>query len=273
MGEDRSDRPDTPTRRAAGAAAGGPAGAAADSARSGDDQAGSDPPGGDLVLDPGVPEGLGAIVEAALGDLGLAAVRVQRQGGGERSVLEVMVERADGGSVGVDDCARASRELAALIDAADALPGAYTLQVSSPGIERPLTRPADFRRFAGEKARLEMREPIAGRRRFTGRLAGIETDGTILLAASADDGAAEVETEDGAAPVRLPFAGLARARLVVEAAVPPAPRGGKRRGKPAREAGGGKNASRGGSKAGRGTGSGETLAGENDRPEDGAGTR
>jgi len=230
---------------------------------------------GDLLADGPLAAAVAGTAGAVLEDLGFALVRVHRVGGGDRPTVEVMVERAGGDPVGVDDCARISRDLAVALDAAEALPGAYTLQVSSPGIERPLTRPEDFRRFAGERARLELREPIAGRRRFTGRLAGIEDGaddgGTVLLRPSADDGAAEVENAD--APLRLPFAGLARARLVVEAAVPSRPKAARGAGKAGKGAAARDRTSRGRSRTARGGGSGDEVAGMHGRPDEAAGTR
>jgi len=132
--------------------------------------------------------------------MGFAVVRVQLTGQ-QRVRLQVMAERADGRPMQVDDCADISRAISALLDAEDPIAGAYTLEVSSPGIDRPLVRLEDFRRFAGFEARLEADRPIDGRRRFRGRLLGV--DGTDV----------RIETEDGA--VALPFADVRRAKLVM----------------------------------------------------------
>lgn len=115
--------------------------------------------------------------------------------------LQIMVERVDERPMVVDDCAELSRALSALFEAEDPFPGPYTLEVSSPGLDRPLTRLDDFTRFAGREANVETRAPIGGRRRFRGRLVGV-ADGNIKL---------EVEGAD----VVLPFDAIDKARLVV----------------------------------------------------------
>jgi ribosome maturation factor RimP len=85
--------------------------------------------------------------------------------------------------VSVDDCATVSRQLSAVLDVEDPLPGQYVLEVSSPGLDRPLVRPEDFRRFAGQEAKLRMAQPVNGRRNFTGRIAGV-TGGNVALETS-----------------------------------------------------------------------------------------
>lgn len=112
-----------------------------------------------------------------------------------------MAERADGAPMTVDDCADISHAVSALLDVEDPIAGAYTLEVSSPGIDRPLTRLKDFERFAGFEAKLESRVSVDGRKRFKGRLGGVE-DGEILI-----------DTEQGAA--RVPFDTVLRAKLVL----------------------------------------------------------
>ncbi len=112
-----------------------------------------------------------------------------------------MAERADGAPMTVDDCADISHAVSALLDVEDPIAGAYTLEISSPGIDRPLTRLKDFERFAGFEAKLESRVSVDGRKRFKGRLGGVE-DGEILI-----------DTEQGAA--RVPFDTVLRAKLVL----------------------------------------------------------
>jgi len=112
-----------------------------------------------------------------------------------------MAERADG-SMAIEDCERLSREISALLDAADPIRGDYVLEVSSPGIDRPLTRPEDFARFAGRQARIVALQQIDGRKRFTGRLAGIDAAGMI-----------GIETLEGL--VRIPFDLVDKAKLVL----------------------------------------------------------
>ncbi|MDJ0608199.1 MAG: ribosome maturation factor RimP [Kiloniellales bacterium] len=140
------------------------------------------------------------LISAPLEALGYAIVRVLLSGD-RRAKLQVMVERLDGAAVTVDDCAAASREISAHLDVADPIRSAYVLEVSSPGIDRPLTRLDDFARFAGFEARLETRMPIEGRRRFRGTLLGLDRD-SIRLA-----------TETG--EVSLPFGDLAKAKLLL----------------------------------------------------------
>lgn len=133
--------------------------------------------------------------------MGFEIVRVLLTGN-QRARLQIMAERVDGGGMIVDDCARLSRAVSAILDVEDPIAGAYELEVSSPGIDRPLTRLADFDRFAGFDAKLEsMRADAKGRRRWIGRLLGLDGE-TVRLA-----------TEDG--EVAVPFASLTKAKLVL----------------------------------------------------------
>ena len=145
------------------------------------------------------------VIEPTASAMGFEIVRVLMVGGDERRRLQIMAEPvADAGGarrlMQVEDCAQLSRALSAVLDVEDPIVGAYVLEVSSPGMERPLTRAADFERFVGEPVRIETVEPIDGRRRWRG----------VLSPASAPDAAA-VETEDGAC--ELPLAMIAKARL------------------------------------------------------------
>jgi ribosome maturation factor RimP len=115
------------------------------------------------------------LIEPTLNEMGFELVRVLVTGG-QRPTLQIMVERADLAPVTVEHCVEASRAISALLDVADPIAGAYRLEVSSPGIDRPLVKRADFERFAGLEARLETELPIDGRRRFRGRLAGLADD-------------------------------------------------------------------------------------------------
>ena len=140
------------------------------------------------------------IIAPALEAMGYRLVRVQLIGA-RRPTLQVMVERCDDAAMTVEDCAEISRAVSALLDVADPIAGAYTLEVSSPGIDRPLVRPEDYDRFAGYAAKIELSEPIDGRRRFRGRLLGREAD-HVRLAGDAGE-------------VRLPLAAIARAKLLL----------------------------------------------------------
>ena len=123
------------------------------------------------------------LIEPVLAGLGFELVRVKLSGGAaQRSqTLQIMAERPDG-SMTVDDCAEISRAVSALMDVEDPIRGDYVLEVSSPGIDRPLVRLRDFEKYAGFVAKFETREPVDGRRRFRGILRGVE-DGTVVLEA------------------------------------------------------------------------------------------
>ncbi len=137
------------------------------------------------------------IVQPTVGGMGYEVVRIAMSKGG---TLQIMVEPADGRPMGIEDCATLSRALSAVLDVEDPISSAYTLEVSSPGIDRPLTRPKDYQRWSGHLVRVEVAQPIDGRRRFKGILVGLE-DGTVKL--NLDDG-----TE-----AHLPLAAVTRAKL------------------------------------------------------------
>ena len=111
--------------------------------------------------------------------LGMEIVRL-RVSGGRRPHLQVMAERAGGAPTDVEDCARLSRAINPVLDDADPIPEAYLLEVSTPGIDRPLTRPGDFARWIGHAARIELARPIDGRRRFTGTIVSESEDGVHI---------------------------------------------------------------------------------------------
>jgi ribosome maturation factor RimP len=144
-----------------------------------------------------------AIIEPSLVALGYEVVRVVL-GGGDSPVLQVMIERADGEEISVEDCATASRAISALLDVEDPISDAYELEVSSPGIDRPLTRPKDFERYSGFVARIEIKHAVDGRKRFRGRLLGLADDSVRL----AGDDTPDTEYS-------LPLAGIVRAKLVL----------------------------------------------------------
>lgn len=149
-------------------------------------------------------EGLAVRVEEliapALNDMDYDIVRV-RLGGDRRVVLQIMAERRDDAAMTVEDCADISRAAAAILDVEDPISEAYELEVSSPGLDRPLTRLKDFERFAGFDAKVETSMPRDGRRRFSGRLLGVE-DVNVKLTVDGQD-------------VILPFEDIAKAKLVL----------------------------------------------------------
>ena len=120
------------------------------------------------------------LIEPTLTDMGYELVRVMTSGG-RRPTLQIMAERVDRAGMTVDDCAEISRAVSALLDVDDPIKGAYQLEVSSPGIDRPLMKPADFERFAGFEARVETDRLIEGQRKFKGRLLGLH-DQAVRLA-------------------------------------------------------------------------------------------
>lgn len=140
------------------------------------------------------------LVSPTIGDLGFGLVRVLVQGR-QRPRLQIMVERSDGKPMLVEDCADVSRAVSAVLDVADPISGAYTLEVSSPGIDRPLVRLADFERFAGLEARVELGRPIDGRKRLQGRLLGTSGEQVRIAVAGTD--------------WMVPFADVVRAKLVL----------------------------------------------------------
>jgi ribosome maturation factor RimP len=132
--------------------------------------------------------------------MGYRLVRVAFTGG-RRPTLQIMAERRDAAAMTVDDCADISRAVSALLDVADPIPVAYALEVSSPGIDRPLIERDDFVRYAGYEAKIEMNQMIDGRKRFRGRLLGAE-GGTVRIA---------IEDRE----VALPLADIVRAKLLL----------------------------------------------------------
>ena len=147
-----------------------------------------------------LPARIEALISPSLNEMGYDVVRV-RLSGAVRLTLQVMAERSDELAMSVDDCTIISRALSAVLDVEDPIKGHYNLEVSSPGIDRPLIRRKDFERFAGFEARIEMSRLIDGRKRFRGRLLGLVDDFV------------RVALEDG--EVSLPLAEIDRAKLVM----------------------------------------------------------
>jgi ribosome maturation factor RimP len=123
-------------------------------------------------------EHIADLIEPTVEALGYELIRVS-YGGGRKPTLQIMAEKPDG-TMGVDDCAKLSREISALMDVEDPLPDEYLLEVSSPGVDRPLTRPKDFKRWIGFDAKIELKDQIEGRRRYRGRLVSFE-NGTLSM--------------------------------------------------------------------------------------------
>jgi len=145
-------------------------------------------------------KGIEALIAPSLEAMGYRVVRVAFTGG-RRATLQVMAERADDAAMSVDDCSLVSQTVSALLDVADPIAESYLLEVSSPGIDRPLFRREDYQRFAGFEAKLELHQSLDGRRRFRGWLLGLDCD--------------DVKVNLGAEIVRLPLADITRAKLVL----------------------------------------------------------
>ncbi len=156
---------------------------------------------GDEPNHSGLEAKIAGTIAPSLLDMGYELVRVLVLGR-ERPTVQVMADRADGSQISVNDCERITHTVSALLDVEDPLPGAWTLEVSSAGIDRPLTRLKDWVRFAGHQARVEMLMPHEGRRRFTGIITGADAD------------AARLRLDDGS-EVALAMADIRRAKLLL----------------------------------------------------------
>lgn len=136
---------------------------------------------GDILVEAKISQ----IIEDAVTELGFGLVRVQFSGGQTgRKQLQIMVEPNEDREMTVEDCQMLSRHISTLLDVDDPIAAAYVLEVSSPGIDRPLTRIEHFERFNGELAKITLRMRLDGRRRFQGRLTGLADDGKIGLETS-----------------------------------------------------------------------------------------
>ncbi len=118
-------------------------------------------------------EKITSIIEPSLTDMGYVIVQMKMADGERRKTLTIMAERKDGVVMGFDDCTDISRVVGALLEVDDPISGAYNLEVCSPGIDRPLTRPEDYTKYAGYEAKIETQLPIDGRKRFRGVLKGM----------------------------------------------------------------------------------------------------
>jgi ribosome maturation factor RimP len=157
-----------------------------------------------IVTETGLDARIAHIVAPALIAMGYRLVRVLVSGR-DGCTVQIMAERPDG-TMTVDDCEAVSRNIAPILDVEDPIDRAYRLEVSSPGIDRPLVRRSDFERGTGHLAKIELRRPLAGRKRFRGTLAGLAEDAVRLRSEDAPAGESDVE---------LPLDEIAEARLVL----------------------------------------------------------
>ncbi|EAR53101.1 hypothetical protein OG2516_11576 [Oceanicola granulosus HTCC2516] len=157
----------------------------------------------DLIAKTAMDRRITEIIDPVITDMGFETVRVRLQGG-NTPVLQIMAQKPDG-TIEVDECAEISTAVSAVLDVEDPILDAYTLEVSSPGIDRPLTRLKDFDRWQGYVAKLETTELIDGRRRFKGELGGVE-GGEVLI---------EIEENGEPVTIGLQFDWLSDAKLVL----------------------------------------------------------
>jgi ribosome maturation factor RimP len=144
---------------------------------------------------------IGEMLEPGIRSMGYELVGVEYHGGGKGGgLLRVYIDNEQG--ITADDCQRVSYQVSGVLDVEDPIPGHYTLEVSSPGLDRLLFRPQDFARFAGKQVRVRLRFPVDGQRRFKGRLLGI-VNGTV-------------EIEQDGERISLPYEQIEQARLVPE---------------------------------------------------------
>jgi ribosome maturation factor RimP len=157
-----------------------------------------------LARETGPAQRVAALAEPVLAEMGFRLVRVRMSG----PTLQIMAERPDG-TFTIDDCEAVSRALSPLLDVEDVIAARYHLEVSSPGIDRPLVRPSDFEAWAGHEVKLDMAVPVAGRKRFKGNLEGYH-EGEVRLFIENPEGAAKEPVLIG-----VPFADINEAKLVL----------------------------------------------------------
>jgi len=158
-----------------------------------------------LITEPGLSARVAHVAEPVIEQLGYRLVRV-KVSGADGCTVQIMAERPDG-SMTVEDCEAVSRALSPVLDVADPIDRAYRLEISSPGIDRPLVRKSDFDRYAGHLVRIEMDVPVQGRKRFRGKLTGTEGEAARVHR----DDASEGEEAD----VLLPIAEMSEAKLML----------------------------------------------------------
>jgi ribosome maturation factor RimP len=162
-----------------------------------------------LIAESGLAQRIGRTAEPTLRNLGLRLVRV-KVSATQNATVQIMAERPDG-IMTIDDCERASDALSPLFDLEEPVGGAYRLEISSPGIDRPLVRVSDFRRALGHEAKIEMAIPVAGRKRFRGALEAVEAEGGSAIARLR----LPAEEASEATSVDLTIADMNDARLVL----------------------------------------------------------
>ncbi|WP_083240519.1 ribosome maturation factor RimP [Methyloceanibacter methanicus] len=159
-----------------------------------------------FVRETGPERAVADLAEPVLDELGFRLVRVKISGR-DGGTVQIMAERPTG-EMNVDDCATISRRLSPLLDAYDPMPGTYRLEVSSPGIDRPLVRPSDFATWVGHDAKVELKEAVDGRKRFKGRIEDVVDEEVHLKI--------ELEAESEPVIIGLPFSLIGEAKLAMD---------------------------------------------------------
>jgi ribosome maturation factor RimP len=157
-----------------------------------------------FIQESGLAAACATLIEPVLESIGFRLVRVEVTGR-EGKTLQIMAERPDG-TITIDDCEEISRQVSPVLDVADVMHGSYRLEVSSPGIDRPLVRPSDFEDWSGYEAKIELKEPVDGRKRYRGTLEGFE-DGEVRIECDLD--------QVGRTMIGFPVSLIADAKLVL----------------------------------------------------------
>jgi ribosome maturation factor RimP len=158
-----------------------------------------------VIIETGMEARIARIVEPVAAGLGFRLVRIKLSAM-NGTTLQIMAERPDG-TMTVGDCETLSRDVSPALDVEDPMDAAYNLEVSSPGIDRPLVRRSDFEKWIGHEARIELAVPLDGRKRFKGKLAGLEGNAALV--------ALEKSKLEGPTTIKLPLADIGEAKLVM----------------------------------------------------------
>ncbi len=149
------------------------------------------------------------VINSSIENMGYELVRVKMQGSGGAKALQIMIDRIDGKAINVDDCERVSRQISVVLDVEDPIADPYDLQVSSPGLDRPLTREKDFVKYAGSDIKLESRTKINGQAKFRGKLVGVE-NGNIVV----DLNIADLVNSNVSKKLEIAFDNIKNAKIV-----------------------------------------------------------
>jgi len=150
------------------------------------------------------------LLVASVLSLGYEIVRVKMQGSGAAKSLQIMIDRADGGLIAVEDCEKVSAHVSALLDVEDPIADAYNLEVSSPGVDRPLTRLKDFTKYSGFEIKLESKGKIEGQAKFRGKLVGLDGEDVVM-----DLNIIDIANPEKPKRVKIGFNNIRNAKLIL----------------------------------------------------------